>query len=235
MFALCKRLGAVGLVATLAAGCNTGLGSLVPTGGSTDPDVAAAASKATQVAGTIGGQTGFGGLFMDGYFDHAPAQMGFLNPADLATADGEVVVRLHNDADEDCTFHLAYFAEHEGLDEQTMDVDVPAGADATVRVPCAEILGMGTLDTPGVPGCHLADGLAVPNTMAVPGFLGLDYQCGGTYEYSLTPDVDDLDGDGDTTELIIISDGMRFHMMGGGPFGHRHGFGMGMMGPHFGG
>ncbi len=45
----------------------------------------------------------------------------------------------------------------------------------------------------------------------------------------------DLDGDGDTEELIIISDAMEFRMMNGGPTGHRHGPGPGMGGSHIGG
>jgi len=68
--------------------------------------------------------------------------------------------------------------------------------------------------------------------MTVPAFLGLDYECEDTYRFTLTPDVDDLDGDGDTTELIVQSDALGLHMMNGGPFGHMHGGGMGMMGPH---
>ena len=70
--------------------------------------------------------------------------------------------------------------------------------------------------------------------MAVPGFLGEDFTCGGIYGCVLEQDVNDLDGDGDTEELIILSDAMTFHMMNGGPTGHRHGTGPGMMGSHMG-
>ena len=35
-------------------------------------------------------------------------------------------------------------------------------------------------------------------------------------------------------ELIIVSDAMDFHMMNGGPMGHAHGSGPGMMGSHMG-
>ena len=83
-------------------------------------------------------------------------------------------------------------------------------------------------------GFDEADGQAVDNMMAVPGFLGQDFTCGGTYSCVLTQDVDDLDGDGDTEELVIVSDAMDFHMMNGGPMGHAHGGGPGMMGSHMG-
>jgi hypothetical protein len=75
----------------------------------------------------------------------------------------------------------------------------------------------------------------VDNTFAVPGFLNLDYTCGGVYACTPTADaddLDDLDGDGDTTELILITDGMQLHMQNGGPTGHHHGMGTGMMGSH---
>jgi hypothetical protein len=71
--------------------------------------------------------------------------------------------------------------------------------------------------------------------MAVPGFLGQDFICEGVFECVLTPDVDDLDVDGDTEELIIISGAMEFHMTDGGPGGHMHESRSGMMGSHMGG
>lgn len=201
--------------------------------GLSDANVGEVAAKAERVAASVGGANGFGGMGMAGYRDHAPNQMGFNNGADLASSNGQMMIRLHNESDEDCQFRLSYFARHEGLGEQVMNVDVNSGGEMTVNIPCAEIVGMGPLETPGEVGCVLESGDTVPNTMAVPGFLGLDFECGGEYEHFLMPDVDDLDGDGDVEELIIQSQGMQFHLQNGGPGGHRHGGGMGMMGPHF--
>ncbi|GJM25870.1 MAG: hypothetical protein DHS20C16_22850 [Phycisphaerae bacterium] len=226
MFA--RAIGTTGFVTSLLlmGGCTT-----IP--GSSDANVGDVAAKAERVAASVGGANGFGGMGMTGYRDHAPNQMGFNSTADLASSSGQMTVRLHNESDEDCQFRLSYFARHEGLGEQMMNVDVNSGGEMTVSIPCAEMVGMGPLETPGEVGCVLGSGETVPNTMAVPGFLGLDFECGGEYEHFLTPDVDDLDGDGDTEELIIQSEGMQFHLQNGGPGGHGHGFGMGMMGPHF--
>jgi hypothetical protein len=116
-----------------------------------------------------------------------------------------------------------------GVEDQMMDVEVPAGEEVTFEIPCSDIAGIGPVNEPG---CRLADGEAVDYMMAVPGFLGQDFTCDGVYEYVLTPDVDDLDGD--TEELIIISDAMEFHMTSGGPTGHMHGNGSGIMGSHIG-
>jgi len=121
-----------------------------------------------------------------------------------------------------------------GLDEQTEDADVPAGDETTIEIPCAEVIGMGSLETPDAAACHLADGQAVDNAMSVPAFLGLDYRCGQVYQFMLAPDADDLDGDGDTEELIMQSDAIRMHALDGGPTGHMHGGDSGMMGPHMG-
>lgn len=193
------------------------------------------AAKATDVAGGIGGAGGFGGALMEGYFEHMPGQMGFRGADDLASAAGGITVRLRNESDEDGTFHISYFASHMGLDDLMRDVDVSAGGEVTLELPCAEIVGLGPLDIPGEAGCHLAGGEAIDNTMAVPGFLGTDYECGEVIEYLLTPDVDDFDGDGDTEELILRSDAMDLHMTEGGPTGHLHGDDFGMMGSHMGG
>ena len=199
-----------------------------------DPTVSAVAAKANTVAEFVGGQDGYGGTVMTGYADHAPGQMGFRSASDLALDSGTMMMRLHNQSEEDCTFDMSYVASHMGLDEQMMAVEVAAGETATVEIPCAEMIGMGSLEVPGSRACLLADGEEVDNRMAVPGFLGLDFECGDTYEHFLMPDVDDLDGDGDTEELIIVSDAMEFHMMNGGPTGHGHGDGPGMMGSHMG-
>ncbi|HNO78136.1 MAG TPA: hypothetical protein PKN33_08755 [Phycisphaerae bacterium] len=226
MFA--RTIGTTGLVtfSLLMGGCMA-----IP--GSSDANVDDVAAKAERVAASVGGVNGFGGMGMAGYRDHAPSQMGFNSSTDLASSNSQMTVRLHNESDEDCQFRLSYFARHEGLAEQMMNVDVNSGGEMTVNIPCAEMVGMGPMETPGEVGCTLESGDTVPNTMAVPGFLGLDFECGGEYEHFLMPDVDDLDGDGDTEELIIQSQGMQFHLQNGGPGGHRHGNGMGMMGPHF--
>lgn len=226
----------VTVVLIVVPGCM--MGAAIPGGGADDAGdgdaelVSEVAAKATDVAGRIGGADGFGGDAMTGYLEHAPSQMGFHGHGDLATATGGMMVRLHNESEEDCTFHLSYIASHIGLDEEMMDVEVGAGQEVAVDLPCSEMVGTGPLDRPGEAGCHLADGEAVDNTMAVPGFLGLDYECRAVYECVLTPDVDDLDGDGNTEELIIVSDAMQTHMMDGGPTGHLHGDGPDMMGPH---
>lgn len=220
----------------------TAVGSAIPLflmGGCTaipvsgNADVSGVATKAERVAASVGGVDGFGGMPMTGYVDHVPSRMGFMGVSDLASSNGLMTIRLHNETEQDCQFHLSYFAHFEGLDEQLMNVDVASGGVTAVNIPCAEIVGIGPLETPGEVGCVLAGGGSVPNTMAVPGFLGLDFECGGEYEHFLTRDADDLDGDGDTEELIIQSQGMQFHLQNGGPGGHMHGPGSGMMGPHF--
>lgn len=207
----------VGLIALTGCGTIDGLAAFlgVPAG---IPGVVA--QKATQVAGKIGGTGGFGGQRMSGYQGHAPMFMGFFGESDLAAPDGLMMVDLANESSMGCVFHLATFASQLGAIEQTTDILVAAGEVVTIQMPCSEIMGMGPLDEPGEPGCHLDDGLPIGNTMAVPGFMGMDYGCGGRFEFRLTPDVDDLDGDGDRQELIIISMSMERHM--------RNGFSMGM-------
>lgn len=211
------------------SGC---VGGVFSAGG--DSTVSVVAAKATAVAEAVGGENGFGGPLMTGYADHMPLHVGFSSGDDLA-APGEVMsVTLRNDSQVDGTFHLYYFAGHMGFSDQTMDVDVAAGEEVAVEIPCAEIIGVGSLNQPGAIGCHLADGDEVDNRISVPGFLGQDFACNDVYEFALTPDVDDLDNDGDTQELVIVSDAMEYHMEDGGPFGHAHGMGPGMMGTHMG-
>lgn len=219
------------VVAALIAGCPNAVVVPGTTDSASSSDVS---SKAVEVASSVGGANGFGGVRMTGYADHMPPQMGFGAEADLASSAGGMTVRLNNQSDADGTFHISYFASHMGLEDQMMDVEVPAGEEITVEIPCSEIVGIGPFDEPGEPGCHLATGEAIANTMAVPGFLGQDFACGGVYECLLVPDIDDLDGDGDTEELIIVSNAFEFHMTNGGPTGHTHGTGSGMMGSHMG-
>lgn len=230
MRAMKRGAGWLAVAGLVAAGCG---GGAVPLG---DNPVAEVAAKAGEVADQIGGETGFGGSMMAGYRQHAPPNMGFMNGSDLASEGGRMSVRMHNQSGQDGTFHVTYVSSASGLEEQSQDVSVPAGDETVVDLPCAEMVGMGPLQAPGQPGCTLADGEEVPNTMAVPGFLGLDFGCeGAEYHCFLTPDVDDLDQDGDTEELILLTEAMQEHMQNGGPTGHMHGSGPGMMGPHMGG
>lgn len=228
-----KALGTLALAVTpvlLALGCLNVPGAL-----DEDADLAPLVSnKATAVAEQVGGEQGFGGAVMNGYFDHAPMNMGFLDADDLADPESGMMIRIQNSSTQASMCHITFVASFEGLNEQSVDVEVPADSEATVQIPCSEIVGMGPLETPGAAACHLADGEAIDNVMSVPGFLGLDYQCGQTHTFMLTPDVDDLDGDGDTEELIMLSQGMQMHMLNGGRMGHRHGDGFGMMGSHMG-
>ena len=231
MLGLARTLWAITAVATLSAGCMNGA---IGPGGGDSTTVSDVATKALDVATQVGGANGFGGSLMDGYVAHTPGNMGFHDQDDLASETSDMMVLVRNESEEDGTFHISYVASHMGLEHRMMDVEVPAGEEVTVEIPCSEIVGIGPLDEPGEPGCHLADGEAVDNMMAVPGFLGQDFTCDGVYECVLTPDVDDLDGDGDTEELIIISHAMEFHMLNGGPLGHMHGGGAAMMGSHMG-
>lgn len=211
--------------ALLLAGC---VNSGEPIAGSNEGLPSAVAEKAVNVASQIGGANGFGAGLMDGYTQHSESPMGFNSEEDLADPAGQMMVRMQNQSDQNCTFHLTYFASPMGLEDQGQDVEVPAGQEITVAVPCAELMGMGSLEDPGAVACHLANGHPVSNMMSVPGFLGMDYACGGTYSFVLKPDADDLDGDGDTTELLVKSEAMQTHMEAGGPMGHMHD-GQGMM------
>lgn len=222
-----RAIGASGFAA-----CVLSIGGCTALPVSSDADVGDIAAKAERVAMTVGGANGFGGAGMTGYFDHVPNHMGFFNVEDLASADDVMTLSIQNETQAEATFHVRFLASHMGLMEQMRDVAVPAGTDIEVEIPCAEIVGIGPLEQPRQPGCELMDGQIIENTMAVPGFLGLDYECGGAYEFMVAQDVEDLDGDGDTEELIVVSDAMRSHMMNGGVTGHMHGFGFGMMGMH---
>jgi len=219
-------------LAILLSSCVSGPSAIT---GADSKTVSAVAEKAAEVASQIGGPTGFGGMDMSGYMQAAPSQMGFNSPDDLASPGGMMTVRLHNQAGQACTFHLAYFSTQADPNDQTQDVTVPPGQVGTVQIPCAEMMGLGSLDNPLAVGCTLADGQIVANMMAVPGFLNMDYNCGSTYDMYLTPDAGDLTGDGNTNELITMSNAMQTHMqsmsgaMGGGMMGSNTSGG-GMMG-----
>lgn len=205
------------------AGCNNSV-----TGGAELASLVDA--KATDVAERIGGSDGFGGTGMEGYLTHAQGGIRFVDADDLADASSSMMITIENDSPQDCTVHFAYIASHLGLTEQTQNVEIAAGDEVSIEVPCAEIMGMGSVEVPGATACHLADGEAIDNMMSVPGFLSLDYACGDSYRFMLAPDTEDRDGDGDTSELLMSSDALQMHMSSGGPMGHQHGDGSGMMG-----
>ena len=189
-----------------------------------DGDTTSAAllsAKAVEVAEQIGGG-GFGGAALADYEVSVEDEVDFNTNGDLAEEDATLSLQFRNQTQQRCTFRLRYVAAYMGLDEQLEDVSVEAGEDLEITVPCCEILGLGSLAEPGSEGCLLADGQTVDNTMAVPAFLGADFSCGQTYELKLCQDVDDLDGDGDTEELICQSGAMERHM-----YQHQHGYGGG--------
>lgn len=177
------------------------------------------ASKAEAVARQMGGPGGFGGEMMDGYAGRMPQHMGFHNDSNLVGTGVPIMVGLSNESGQDCVFHLSYVSSQAGASEQSMDVSVPAGADVTVQIPCSEIVGMGPMETPGQPGCHLADGQPVSNVMSAPGFVGMNFSCGDEYMFQLMTDANDLDSDGDHQELIIMSQAMEQFMQSGFPTG----------------
>lgn len=207
--------GMLGGCSGMLMGCTpadlTGLVESAPTGLTAD-----VAAKAEQVAREIGGTTGFGGPMIDGYLDHMDDHMGFHDAADLADENGTISVTFTNQSNQACTFHFAFLRSADGLDTQTRDVDVPAGQSVTVEMPCAELVGMGSLTEVGATAGSTAEGGEFPNRYCVPGFLNSDYACGGDFACSLTPDGNDVDQDGDTAELIMLTSGMQRHMRAGG-------------------
>lgn len=218
---------AVATLSVFHAGCGMGFTFTGMMGGGMDgrePTGLAAqvAGKAATIVEQIGGEDGFGGTVLDGYVSHMENHMGFHGLADLADPDGYMTVVLHNESAEDSTFDLVYLASHMGIDEQVLGVDVPAGGEVTVELPCSEIIGLGSLTVVGESAVQLADGTEFENTMCVPAFLGSDYVCESVYHCFLAPDVDDLDGDGDTEELIVTTEALDFHTGPGGTDGHGH-------------
>lgn len=181
--------------------------------------VAKIASKAEAVARQTGSPGGFGGKMMDGYAGRMPMHIGFHDETALAEPGSFVMVGMVNASSQDCVFHLSHVSSQMGASEHTMEVSAPAGGSVTVQILCPEILGMGPMEMPGQPGCHLADGQPVVNTMAVPGFMGMDYSCGDEFMFRLMTDVNDLDHDGDRQELIIMSQAMEQFMQSGFPMG----------------
>lgn len=192
------------------------------TDGSAETDkLAAVQAKVDSVTSHIGGTNGFGGMRMASYMQGMPAHMGFASEASLADPNGHLNVHMVNHSNLAATMHLSYFCSNLPSPDQTQDVPVPAGGETTVQIPCAEIVGTGSLDTPGTAACRLSSGTDISNMMTLPAFLGTDYTCGGTYEMTLTPDANNLTGGG-TGQLIMMSGAMSQHMasmMQGGMMG----------------
>ena len=180
------------------------------------------AAKAAGIADNIGGDTGFGGMMMAGYDVHTEDHMGFHSADDLADADDVLIIELQNDSNVTCTFHVVSMASHMDLENQSLDVEVPAGEKVTAELPCSEIIGMGHLEVVGEVAVECADGTQFDNVMSIPAFLGADYDHGDTYHCYLTVDVDDLDGDGDREELLATTEALHLHVGPGGISGHGH-------------
>jgi hypothetical protein len=176
------------------------------------------------VAQEIGNTNGFGGDQFMGYRDHFDQMMGFDTIADLADPTGQTQIQFHNNADVPCTFHLVYAASYmDDLEDQSVDVTVAPGETTVFGVPCAEIVGLGSLENTDAVACDVAGGHIYGNMMAVPGFINADYTCGGQYDMYFGPDVNDVDGDGDTEELIATTGALHAHLGPGGMMGHNHG------------
>ncbi len=177
------------------------------------------ADKAVAIARRVGDPNGFapGLVEMEDFMGHMGAHMGFHGMRDLADPNASLRVELVNDANEPCVFHLTWIASHEGLDEQTLDVVVGPQDREPIELPCAEIVGLGALEEPGTPAAHLDDGTPLDNRYCVPGFLHDAFECAGMMQVMLSADEDDLDGDGDTQELIVTTQVLWEHMRGAGP------------------
>lgn len=218
-------LGVVSL-ATGLAGCLPGglfdlAGNQVPTG-----LAAEVAAKAESVAANVGGTNGFGGAMMNGFSGHMDEHMGFHGTQDLADDGGMMTMQLENQSGQACTFHLAFISSPEGVREQTQDVTVDPGETVNFEMPCAEMVGMGSLTNVGQMAAHMGDGTEIDNRFCVPGFLNSDFDRGGDFSCTLTQDTNDLDQDGDTQEFIAITNAMQSHMGQNGMSPHGNGAGM---------
>ncbi len=178
---------------------------------------AAVADKVEAIARRVGDPNGFAPGVVEDFFSHMGPHMGFRSLADLADPNAPLRIELVNDANQPCVFHLSWIASHAGLDEQTLDVIVGPQDREPLELPCAEIVGLGTLDAPGTPAAHLDDGTPLENRFCVPGFLHDAFECGGMMRVVLAPDRDDLDNDHDTDELIVTTDVLWAHIRGMGP------------------
>lgn len=194
------------------------IGGCPQVGTSQDNTVKTVQDAADQITSQIGVAGGYGGTMMGGYMQNMPMHMGFLTSANLAEPGATMTVKLHNETDQQATFHLMYLSSPQGLTMQIKDVTVDANSEQDVELPLSEMVGAGVLSEPGSIGCVLGNGQTVGNLMAVPGFLGVDYESGGTFEFFLQVDTQDLDRDGSTTDLILTSSSLNKWaggMMGG--------------------
>ncbi|MCH7872856.1 MAG: hypothetical protein IID33_14265, partial [Planctomycetes bacterium] len=155
-----------------ATGCGLGM---LPVGSILDGVIAEPSGLAAEVAAKalatserIGGADGFGGAHLDDYSDHIDRHMGFHGAEYLADPDGRVVMRFENASEEEAVFQVVYLASHLGMDERIMEVSVAAASSATVDLPCAEIVGLGSLTDVGDIAARLAGGAELDNQWREP-------------------------------------------------------------------
>lgn len=204
--AACVSSLAIGLAGCVPGGLSDLTGSQAPTG-----VAAEVAAKAESVAANIGGANGFGGEVMNGFSGHMDEHMGFHGTEDLAQDGSMMTMQLANQSGQPCTFHLAFISSPDGVQEQTQDVTVDPGESVNFQMPCAEMVGMGSLTSVGQMAAHMGDGTEVSNRFCVPGFLNSDFNCGGAFSCTLMRDADDLDQDGDTQEFVAVTSAMQSH------------------------
>lgn len=223
---------------TAVVGCVPGgltdiFGNQQPTG-----VAAEVAAKAESVAANIGGADGFGGAMMNGFSGHMDDHMGFHGTEYLAQDGGMMTMELANQTGQPCTFHIAFISSPDGVREQSQDVTVDAGDTVNFEMPCAEMVGMGSLTNVGQMAAHMGDGAEIDNRFCVPGFLNSDFDCGGAFSCTLMQDTNDLDQDGDTQEFVAVTSAMQTHIGQNGMNSHGNGAGtstVGMMGGLFSG
>lgn len=212
------------LAASVVFATFVGAGCVPVTAPDTSPDaetLSAVVTKAENIAQLIG-SSGYGGPAFSGYRQHMGPMMGFLDADALADPNGTVGMQFWNQSGVPCTFHLAFVASYDQLQEQAQDITVQPGQVVTFDMPCAEVVGLGGLTHVGTPAGTLGSGAQLGNEFCVPGFLNSDYLCGGTFACYLSPDANDLDGDGDAQELVITTQPLQQHLGPGGMMGHGH-------------
>jgi hypothetical protein len=214
----CLFVVSIACTAFAATGC---MPSPEPAAQSDSATLSAVVTKAEDIAQLIG-PGGFGGPQFSGYQQHMGPMMGFLDVGALADPNGTVRVQFWNQAGSPCTFHLAYVASYDQLQQQVQDITVEPGQVATFDLPCSEMVGLGDLTQVGTPAGTLGSGAPLDNQFCVPGFLNSDYRCGGTFACFLSADVNDLDSDGDTQESVITTQPFQQHAGPAGMMGHGH-------------
>lgn len=209
---------AAALVGCVPAGLSGLSGNQEPIG-----VAAEVAAKAESVAANIGGADGFGGAMMNGFSGHMDDHMGFHGTESLAQDGGMMTMELANESGQLCTFHLAFVSSPGGVQEQTQAVTVDAGETVNFEMPCAEVVGMGSLTNVGQMAAHMGDGTEIDNRFCVPGFLNSDFDCGGAFSCTLMQDTNDLDQDGDMQEFVAVTSAMQSHMGQNGMNSHGNG------------